>query len=139
MQGVGSSNTDSTFVVIAATNKPWSIDSAFMRPGRFDEKIYIPLPDAEARKKLFEIQLSKLPVADDLDYDYLVKITDGFNGADIKEVCEKLKMSAIKDSLAKGEEQTIGMDDVKRIEHLIKSSVSQEDIAQLELFESSSN
>ena len=115
------------------------LDPAIMRPGRFDEKIYIPLPDAEARKKLFEIQLSKLPVADDLDYDYLVKITDGFNGADIKEVCEKLKMSAIKDSLAKGEEQTIGMDDVKRIEHLIKSSVSQEDIAQLELFESSSN
>ena len=139
MQGVGSSLSKSTIVVIAATNKPWSIDSAFMRPGRFDEKIYIPLPDKVARKKLFEIQLSKLPVADDLDYDYLVEITEGFNGADIKEVCEKLKMSAIKDSLEKGEEQTIGMDDVKRIENSIKSSVSNEDIVRLELFESSLN
>ena len=138
MQGVGSSNTESTIVVIAATNKPWSIDSAFMRPGRFDEKIYIPLPDAEARRKLFEIQLSKLPVADDLDYDYLVRITEGFNGADIKEVCEKLKMSAIKDSLAKGEEQTIGMDDVKRIENSIKSSVSKEDVERLKEFQNNS-
>lgn len=139
MQGIGSSSSESTIVVIAATNKPWSIDSAFMRPGRFDEKIYIPLPDKEARRRLFELQLSKLPVSNDLDYDYLVRITEGFNGADIKEVCEKLKMSAIKDSLEKGEEQTIGMDDVKRIENSIKSSVSREDIVQLELFESSSN
>lgn len=135
MQGVGSSRFDSTIMIIAATNKPWAIDSAFMRPGRFDEKIYVPLPDMVARKKLFEIQLSKLPVADDLDYDYLAKITEGFNGADIKEVCEKLKMSAIKDSLDKGEDQTIGMDDVAKIEKTIKSSVSQEDIAQLKAFE----
>lgn len=135
MQGVGNYKIKSTIMVIAATNKPWAIDSAFMRPGRFDEKIYIPLPDAVARKKLFEIQLNKLPVAEDLDYDYLAKITEGFNGADIKEVCEKLKMSAIKDSLAKGTEQTIGMDDVSRIEKNIKSSVSQEDIIQLNAFE----
>lgn len=135
MQGIGSNKSDCTIMIIAATNKPWAIDSAFMRPGRFDEKIYIPLPDFIARKKLFEIQLSKLPVADDLDYDYLAKITDGFNGADIKEVCEKLKMSAIKDSLNKGTDQTIGMDDVERIEKTIKSSVSQEDIIQLKAFE----
>ena len=135
MQGVGSSNIKSMIMIIAATNKPWAIDSAFMRPGRFDEKIYIPLPDFEARRSLFEIQLKNLPLDEDLDFDYLAKITDGFNGADIKEVCEKLKMSAIKDSLAKGEEQTIGMDDVKKIEPDIKSSVSQEDIEQLRLFE----
>ena len=135
MQGVGTNNSDCTIMVIAAKNKPWAIDSAFLRPGRFDEKIYIPLPDYESRKKLFELQLSKLPVADDLDYDYLAKITEGFNGADIKEVCEKLKMSAIKDSLSKGSEQTIGMDDVERIESSIRSSVSLEDIERLKEFE----
>lgn len=135
MQGVGSSSNKSVIIVIAATNKPWAIDSAFMRPGRFDEKIYIPLPDFEARKKLFEIQLSKLPISNDLDFDYLAKITDGFNGADIKEVCEKLKMSAINGSLEKGEQQTIGMDDVKKIEGSIKSSVSFEDIERLKEFD----
>lgn len=135
MQGVGSSKIKSTIMVIAATNKPWAIDSAFMRPGRFDEKIYIPLPDKTARKKLFELQLSELPISKDLDFDYLVKITDGFNGADIKEFCEKLKMNAIKNSLAKGEEQTIGMDDVAKVEGTIKSSVSLEDVKRLTLFE----
>ena len=135
MQGVGSSANNAVIIVIAATNKPWAIDSAFMRPGRFDEKIYIPLPDLEARKRLFELQLKKLPISSDLDFDYLAKITDGFNGADIKEVCEKLKMSAINDSLEKGEEQTIGMDDVHRVEGSIKSSVSLEDIERLQEFE----
>lgn len=135
MQGVGSSKSKTIIVVIAATNKPWAIDSAFLRPGRFDEKIFIPLPDFEARKKLFEIQLSHLPISDDLDFEYLAKITDGFNGADIKETCEKLKMSAIKESLEKGSEQIIDMDNVHKIEKDIKSSVSNDDIAQLQLFE----
>ena len=135
MQGVGSSSCNSAIMIIAATNKPWSIDSAFLRPGRFDEKIYIPLPDYKARKRLFEIQLSKVPVSDDLSFDYLAEITEGFNGADIKEVCEKLKLSAIKDSLSSGKEETIGMDDVEKIKDTIKSSVSLEDVKRLEIFE----
>ena len=135
MQGVGSSSTDSMILVIAATNKPWSIDSAFMRPGRFDEKIYIPLPDFDARKKLFEIQLSKLPHEDDLDYALLANLTEGCNGADIKEVCEKLKMSAINDSIATGVEQTIGMDDIEKIKDSIKSSVPQDEIEKLYNFQ----
>lgn len=135
MQGAGTNNSNSTIMVIAATNKPWNIDSAFLRPGRFDEKIYVPLPDEIARKKLFELQLKDLPIAEDFDYDYVTKITEGFNSADIKEVCEKLKLSAIKDSIEKGEEQTIGMDDVKRIEDSIKSSVSLEEIEYFKKFE----
>jgi transitional endoplasmic reticulum ATPase len=137
MQGVGSSSTDSMILVIAATNKPWSIDSAFMRPGRFDEKIYIPLPDFEARKKLFEIQLSKLPHEDNLDYELLANLTEGCNGADIKEVCEKLKMSAINDSIATGVEQTIGMDDIEKIKNSIKSSVPHDEIEKLYNFQKS--
>lgn len=137
MQGVGSSKSDSMILVIAATNKPWSIDSAFLRPGRFDEKIYIPLPDFEARKKLFELQLSKLPHEDDLDLDLLANLTEGCNGADIKEVCEKLKMSAINDTIATGQEQTIGMDDIEKIKDSIKSSVQAEEIEKLEEFQNS--
>lgn len=135
MQGVGSSSDDTMILVIAATNKPWSIDSAFMRPGRFDEKIYIPLPDFEARKKIFEIQLSKLPHEDNFDYELLAKLTEGCNGADVKEVCEKLKMSAINDSITIGIEQTIGMDDIEKIKNCIKSSVKQDEIEKLYNFQ----
>lgn len=135
MQGVGTNDGKSTIIVIAATNKPWMLDSAFLRPGRFDEKILIPLPDFEARKKLFEIQLLMVPIEKDIDFNHLANITLGFNGADIKEFCEKLKMSAIKRTLEKGEEQSIGMEDVLNVQKEIKSSVSNDDVEQLAIFE----
>lgn len=127
MQGYGSNSTTSTVLVIAATNKPWAIDSAFLRPGRFDEKIYIPLPDFEARKKLFEIKLHSIPQKG-LDYDYLARITEGFNGADIGAFCEKLKMIVINKSIDTNEEYPIEMSDVEVVKDMIKSSVSQEDV-----------
>lgn len=134
MQGVGTSTSKSTIVVIAATNKPWSIDSAFLRPGRFDEKIYIPLPDTKAREKLFELKLKNVP-SENLDYKKLSSLTEGFNGADITEFCEKLKMLAINKSIKDGKEHLISMDDVIKVSNSIKSSVSYEDIERLKQFE----
>lgn len=133
MQGIGSTVENNVIVVIAATNKPWAIDSAFLRPGRFDEKIYIPLPDFEARKKLFEIKLRAVP-QDNLDYVYLARITDGFNGADIGAFCDKLKMAAINKSIMNKLECPVSMDDVEQVKKLIRSSVSQDDVEQLMAF-----
>lgn len=130
MQGVGSSNSSSVIMVIAATNKPWAIDSAFLRPGRFDEKIYIPLPDLIARKKLFELKLKEVP-QENLDFDYLAEITEGFNGADIGAFCDKLKMLAISKSIETNAECPIIMADVRHIQEIIKSSVSSEDVERL--------
>lgn len=86
---------------------------------------------------MFEIQLSKLPHEADLDYALLANLTEGCNGADIKEVCEKLKMSAINDSIATGVEQTIGMDDIEKIKDSIKSSVPYDEIEKLYNFQKS--
>ena len=130
MQGIGSSSANSIIMVIAATNKPWAIDSAFLRPGRFDEKIYIPLPDFEARKILFELKLKMVP-QDGLDFEHLANITDGYNGADIGAFCDKLKMLAINKSIATGVECPITMDEVAQVQGSIKSSVSNEDIERL--------
>ena len=135
MQGVGSSSSKSMIMVIAATNKPWAIDSAFLRPGRFDEKIYIPLPDFTARKKLFELKLSKIPT-DNVDLDYLSNITEGYNGADIEEFVEKLKQTAINESIKSGKDHLINMDDIKKVETTMHSSVSKEDIERLKEFQS---
>lgn len=135
MQGVGSSTSKSMIMVIAATNKPWAIDSAFLRPGRFDEKIYIPLPDFTARKKLFELKLSKIPT-DNVDLDYLSNITEGYNGADIEEFVEKLKQTAINESIKSGKDHLINMDDIKKVETTMHSSVSKEDIERLKEFQS---
>ena len=130
MQGVGSSSEESVVMVIAATNKPWAIDSAFLRPGRFDEKIYIPLPDYAARKKLFELKLKTIPQKD-LDYDLLANATDGFNGADIGAFCDKLKMLAINKSISAGADCPITMEDVAEVQATIHSSVSTEDVERL--------
>lgn len=130
MQGIGSYGGKGTIVVIAATNKPWAIDSAFLRPGRFDEKIYIPLPDFEARKRLFELKLKNVP-QEKIDYDYLASITENFSGADIYAFCDKLKMNAINESIKTNIDCPITMKTVEEVKQTVKSSVSTEDIEKL--------
>ena len=134
MQGVGTSMNNSTIVVIAATNKPWAIDSAFLRPGRFDDKIYIPLPDKKARMRLFEIKLQGIPT-DKMDFEELAKLTEGFNGADITEFCEKLKMKGINQSIKTGEDYIITMEDALYVSKELKTSVLDEDIEMIRRFE----
>ncbi len=88
--------------VIAATNRPDIIDSALLRPGRFDRHIYIPVPDEEARKKIFEIHLKKKPVAEDVDIEDLAKRTQNYTGADIEAVCNEATMAAIREYIQAG-------------------------------------
>lgn len=79
-------------IIIAATNRPWILDSAVKRGGRFETQIYVPLPDYDARKKLVEINLSKPPVprAEDVTIDWLAERFEGYAGADIKAICKQI-------------------------------------------------
>src|SRR5687767_946063 len=77
----------SPILFMGATNVPWQLDPAVLRPGRFDEKVYIPLPDMAARRKMLDIYLAKRPVAPDVDLDGLAKQLEGYSGADIKYIC----------------------------------------------------
>ena len=85
-------------IVIAATNRPWALDSAVKRGGRFDTQIYIPLPDYEARCQLVRLALGKdekvekrvdVPCAPDVSVEELARRFDGYSGADIKAVCRQ--------------------------------------------------
>ena len=69
--------------VLAATNHPERIDRAALRTGRIDEIIYVDMPDDKARESLFRLKLSKLPKADDIDYQHLAELTKGYNCSDI--------------------------------------------------------
>ncbi|MEM2388414.1 MAG: CDC48 family AAA ATPase, partial [Candidatus Thermoplasmatota archaeon] len=84
-------------VVIAATNRPDMIDTALLRPGRFDRLIYIPLPDREARKEILKIHLREKPLASDVSIDELAEKMEGYTGADIAGVCNEAVMSAIRE------------------------------------------
>jgi SpoVK/Ycf46/Vps4 family AAA+-type ATPase len=77
-------------VIVGATNRPDLLDTAILRPGRFDKLIYLPLPDVLGRKKIFDIYLKRLPVADDVSSKQLADKTERYSGADIKAVCESV-------------------------------------------------
>lgn len=83
-------------IVIAATNRPWALDSAVKRGGRFDTQIYVPLPDAEARRKLISLALrmdgradGAVPLSDDITLEWLTERLEGYSGADVKAVCRQ--------------------------------------------------
>ena len=87
----GFSKKNSNLLFLGATNRPWDIDDAALRSGRFSEKIYVPLPDFESRKYLFKLHLKDNLIDSTVDFDKLSNLTDGFSGADIAECCDKAK------------------------------------------------
>jgi len=98
MDGVGAKKS---LFVIGATNRPDIIDPAILRPGRLDQLIYIPLPDAPSRIAILKAALRKSPVAKDVDLDYLAQKTNGFSGADLTEICQRACKLAIRESIEK--------------------------------------
>ena len=88
-------------VVIAATNRPDIIDSALLRPGRFDRLLYVPPPDYESRKQIILIHTKKKPLADDTNIDNLASKTDGYTGADIAAVASAAVMLALREHISK--------------------------------------
>jgi transitional endoplasmic reticulum ATPase len=83
-------------VVIAATNRIDMVDPALLRPGRIDRIIHIPLPDKDARSKIFEIHLKGKPVSDEVSVQWLAEATDGYSGAEIEAVCREAAMLALR-------------------------------------------
>jgi len=92
---------------MGATNVPWQLDPAVLRPGRFDEKVYIPLPDLEARRKMLEMYLSHRPLASDVVLDQIAATLDGYSGADIKYLCDRAATVPFLSSVASGVEGQI--------------------------------
>ncbi|MHA1303985.1 MAG: proteasome-activating nucleotidase [Candidatus Heimdallarchaeaceae archaeon] len=84
--------------VIAATNRLDIIDPALLRPGRFDRLIEIPIPNEESRRAIFKIHIKGMNISDTVDIDYLVQMTDGTSGADIRNVTMEAGMFAIRNN-----------------------------------------
>lgn len=92
-------NSKKNVFIIGATNRPDIIDSAILRPGRLDQLIYIPLPDEASRVQILKASLRKSPLAKDVDLAYLAKVTQGFSGADLTEICQRAVKTAIRESI----------------------------------------
>ncbi|RYG09859.1 MAG: ATP-dependent zinc metalloprotease FtsH, partial [Chitinophagaceae bacterium] len=91
MDGFG---TDSGIIIMAATNRADVLDSALLRPGRFDRQIYVDMPDINERKEIFNVHLKPIKLEENIDINFLAKQTPGFSGADIANLCNEAALIA---------------------------------------------
>ncbi len=110
--------------VIGATNRPDMIDSALLRPGRFDMKIYIGPPELEDRIRILEIHTAKMPLMG-VDFDILAEKTEGFVGADIAELCRIAGMTAYRENR---DAQYISMEHFEKALEEVQPSVNSDEL-----------
>jgi transitional endoplasmic reticulum ATPase len=99
LDGAGGGNEG--VLVLGATNAPWHLDGAFLRPGRFDRVVFVPPPDREAREDIVRIHARDRPVVA-LDAGELAKRTEGFSGADLAAVFEGATERALREAMKRG-------------------------------------
>jgi len=135
MEGFDKSDTNSySLLFIGATNKPWSLDDAVLRPGRFDERIYIPLPDSSARLSMLYLYMKDKPLSTDISLEEINQLLEGYSGADIRRICEKSSEIPFIESVRTGEDRIIEKRDILQAIEQIKPSVSPAEIEKYERF-----
>ena len=128
------SGTDSgkALLFLGATNEPWALDDAVLRPGRFDEKVYVPLPDFAARLAILRYHLKDKPLSPDVSLEEMTQMMEGYSGADIRRICEKACDIPFVESVKTGEERNVEKHDLLSVMHLVKPSVSRQSIEKFE-------
>jgi SpoVK/Ycf46/Vps4 family AAA+-type ATPase len=131
MDGLQDKGRNYHLYVVAATNKPWDLDWAFIR--RFQKRIMVPLPDYATRLQMFEINSSQLELTTDVDLHILTQLTEGYTGSDIKDICQVVRQEVIRELFESGKAEDseskprpLSMTDFKRAINNRKPSVSKE-------------
>jgi transitional endoplasmic reticulum ATPase len=124
----GFSGQNPNVLLIGATNRPSDVDYAVLRPGRFSEHIYIPLPNQNSRKKMFQLFLAKAPIENNLNFTQLAIETDQYSGADIAEVCDKAKEKPLLDYIKTNKKTLVTELDILAAIKKVPRSVTDEDI-----------
>ena len=100
-------------LILEATNAPWSVDSAFRRPGRFDRVLFVAPPDEESRKEILESLIKEKPT-EKIETKEIAKLTPGYSGADLKALIDIAVESNLEESLAKGSLQPVTQKDITK-------------------------
>ena len=132
-----SSSDDSDVMILAATNRPWDLDSAFLRPPRLTIKVYVGLPDPPARRFLIGKAFRDVPLSPDVSLESIAARTEGYNCADIDALCASIKQPAVNRTIRSGTgaESFITEEDIKAGLTKIRSSVHQKDIDKIREWE----
>jgi len=129
MDGIIDKGKDLHVYVIGATNKPWDLDWPFIR--RFQKRILVPLPDHHTRLMMFKLYTSNLQLAPDVDLHELARLSEGFSGSDIRDVCQSAHLKLVGEFFESGQAtnklakpRSLRMDDFRQILEERKPSVS---------------
>ncbi|MBQ8424693.1 MAG: ATP-binding protein [Clostridia bacterium] len=137
VDGFEQQDEDKMLLLIGATNRPWALDSAMLRGGRFDTQIYVGTPDKEAREFMVKRTIGDTPTDDDVDLNKLARDLEGYGGGDIVAICEKIrfesymricKMLRVKADSDLEIEEHITNDDIQAVLSKVKNNTSPEEI-----------
>lgn len=130
LQGIRQRSSGLLF--LGATNEPWALDPAVLRPGRFDARIYVGLPDLAARRKILDQYLAKRPLAGNVDLDQLADALAGYSGADIAEVCQRAAVRVFMEGIREGTDRQILADDIFSAMTAVQPSVTEKELERYE-------
>jgi len=130
----GFAGRNPNLLLLGATNRPWDIDSAAMRSGRFSQKIYLPLPDADARRFMLKKNMKNVPMAENFDFDKIVEATENYSGADIEELCDRAKDEPLLKSIATDKVVLVTNDDFEEVLEKMPPSVTVKEIESFEKY-----
>ena len=129
MDGINGKSRESKLYVIGATNKPWSLEAGFLR--RFQKRIYVSLPNRASRTHLFGQYTKRLQMESSLKIEDLAKLTDGYSGSDVKDICQSVQLRVVDELFQSGKgldsdasTRTITESDFKEILKMRRPSVS---------------
>jgi SpoVK/Ycf46/Vps4 family AAA+-type ATPase len=115
--------------VIGATNKPWALDPPFLR--RFQKRIYVPLPDNQARMAQFRMYTAPLTLEGDVSLDVLAKLSESYSGSDIKDICQGVQLRVVRELFESGkaldketQPRAISLNDFKEVMRTRRPSVA---------------
>lgn len=128
MDGISDKSSPVFVYVVGATNKPWALDEAFIR--RFQKRIFVPLPNGEARTELVSIYSKELTLSGDVSVDELVRMTDGYSASDIHDIMQSAQIKVVRELFQsqkiteRSRPRAISMEDIREILHKRRPSVS---------------
>jgi SpoVK/Ycf46/Vps4 family AAA+-type ATPase len=125
----------SPVLLLGATNRPWDLDEAALRPGRFGEHIYVGLPDADARRQMLSDNLEGVPLAPEVEVDALVARTEGYSGADLAGLVARATDQPYSREVAGGRPDRLTADDIEQALREARPSVTKAMLARYEKFD----
>jgi transitional endoplasmic reticulum ATPase len=125
---------ENALLFIGATNEPWAIDSAILRPGRLDRLIYVAPPDPHARRRILELNLEDIPLAEDVSLDFLAIQTAGFSGADMTALARRVRERVFTESILSEDDRPLYQADFETVLTDMTPSIAPADLRKFEKF-----